>query len=146
MNRERSSNGRQCGECTACCTVLAVTELGKPMRWACDHLGCAGCRVYGERPQSCRAFDCLWLRGGVGPDESFRPDRLGVIFDSFTSPRTNEARYVAFEVWNGAFEGPAASATIEETARGREVQLSYRDGTWRMIGGGRAAGSAAPHR
>jgi hypothetical protein len=130
---ETDRTGRACGDCTACCTVLAVHELRKPMRWACDHVSCAGCRVYDIRPQSCRDFNCQWLLGEISGDNSARPDRLGVLFDCHQSTATHESRFVAFEVWEGAFEEPAGGALITELAAGREVQLSYRDGSWRTI-------------
>ena len=133
MNQSPSSS-RECGGCTACCTVLAVHELRKPMRWACEHIVCDGCRVYDTRPQGCRDFDCLWIRGEIPGDEAHRPDRLGVIFDSFRDATTNEPRFVAFEVWNGAFHEPAAAALLGALSATRELQLSYRDGTWQTIG------------
>jgi hypothetical protein len=129
---------RTCGDCTACCTVLAVDELRKPMRWACDHVDCGGCRVYDARPQSCRDFNCQWLLGEIPGGDSTRPDRLGVLFDSYQSAATNESRLVALEVWDGAFDDPAAAPLIAELASRREVQLSYRDGSWRTIGAGEA--------
>jgi hypothetical protein len=131
---ELHHSGRSCGECTACCTVLAVDELRKPMRWACEHIACNGCRIYDERPQGCRDFDCLWLRGEIVGDESRRPDELGVIFDSFRDAATNEPRFVAFEVWTGAFDEPVAAALLAELSSAREVQLSSRDGSWSTIG------------
>src|SRR6266704_976050 len=130
---ETPQSGRRCGECTACCTVLAVNELHKPMRWACDHVSCAGCAVYDSRPRGCRQFNCLWLRGAISGNESFRTDKLGVIFDCFHAAATNELRFVAFEIWNGAFDEPACAAILAEMAAVREVQLSYRDGSWRTF-------------
>jgi hypothetical protein len=131
---ETPQAGRSCSECTACCTVLAVVELRKPMRWACDHVACGGCQIYATRPAACHAFNCLWLRGAMPGDESHRPDRLGVMFDSFFSTATNEVRFIAFELWNGAFDEPAAAQLLAEMAGTREVQLSYRNGAWRTIG------------
>jgi len=126
--------GRECGTCTACCTVLAVAELQKPARWACDHVDCASCGIYEQRPQACRDFNCAWLRGAIAGDESLRPDRLGLMFDFFYSTATNRYRCVAFELWNGAFDVAPAAALLTEIAAVREVELSYRDGTWRTIG------------
>jgi hypothetical protein len=124
---------RSCGDCTACCTVLAVDELRKPMRWACDHAACAGCRIYDARPQSCRDFNCQWLLGEISGDDSTRPDRVGVLFDCYQSTATRETRFVAFEVWEGAFDEPAGAALIARLAIDRDVQLSYRNGSWCTI-------------
>ena len=124
----------ECGECTACCTLLAVAELNKPARWTCDHAGCQGCRVYDDRPMSCRAFNCLWLRGGLPSDPGLRPDKLGLMFDAFYSLATERERCVAFELWNGACDEPRAAELLNRMAREREIDLSFRDGTWRTIG------------
>ncbi len=113
------------------------------MRWACEHIACHGCRIYDNRPQGCRDFDCLWLRGEISGDESRRPDRLGVIFDSFRDGATNAPRFVAFEVWNGAFDEPAAAALFADLSANQEVQLSYRNGSWRTIGDVRVDGRGA---
>ncbi len=93
-----------------------------------------GCQIYETRPTACRDFNCLWLRGEVAGDESSRPDKLGVMFDSFFSTATNETRFIAFELWNGAFDEPVSAALLTELAVTREVQLSYRNGTWQTIG------------
>jgi hypothetical protein len=126
--------GRECGTCTACCTVLAVAELHKPMRWTCDHVNCACCGIYESRPQSCRDFNCAWLRGDIPGDESQRPDRLGLLFDFFQSTVTGRSRFVVFELWNGAFDEAPAAALLGKMAAGRQLDLSYRNGTWRTIG------------
>lgn len=72
--------GRACGECNACCKFFAVPEVGKNHQGWCHHceLG-KGCRIYATRPPACQLFACTWLNG-LG-DESFRPDRLGVMID-----------------------------------------------------------------
>lgn len=72
---------RSCGSCTLCCKLLAVYEIGKHDNEWCTHCSAKeGCGVYETRPQSCRDFKCLWLRG-VGPDE-LRPDRSKVIMNA----------------------------------------------------------------
>lgn len=69
---------RTCGTCSACCVVLGIAELGKPMHQRCPHQAAtAGCGIYETRPKECRAFECGWLTGLLR--ESDRPDRLGVI-------------------------------------------------------------------
>lgn len=125
---------RGCGPCTACCTVMAVTELNKPMRRACDHVGRDGCRIHPERPSSCREFHCLWLRGAVGDGDETRPDALGVMFDHFTTRGTDDQHTLAFELWPGALESPAAAALLDALAASRVVHVSRRDGTITPLG------------
>lgn len=77
-----SSGKRSCGECSACCTICAVEELGKPTHTHCIHQADAGgCLIYNDRPASCAAYSCLWL-GGYLPDQ-FRPDRSGIVWAYF---------------------------------------------------------------
>ena len=121
---------RECGACTVCCSVMAVTELRKPSRRACDHVGPTGCAVHAERPTSCRQFHCLWLRGAVAGDDALRPDALGVMFDYFVTRDTGETHLLAFEAWPGALDGAEARALLAELARDHDVRVSYRDGRW----------------
>jgi Fe-S-cluster containining protein len=91
--------GRSCGDCTVCCTVMAVRELGKPLRSRCEHLCGKGCGIYDSRPKSCREFECVWLQGHIGNEEQ-RPDKLGIMF----TMTKNQEQYVlhAWEVWEEA--------------------------------------------
>ena len=72
-----------CGTCTLCCKVLEIEELNKPVgRW-CDHCEPAtGCRIYASRPESCGAFECVWLQSQK-QDTPFpadlRPDRCRAV-------------------------------------------------------------------
>jgi hypothetical protein len=77
---EERGNGRECGPCTACCTMLGVTELHKPVNVPCDYVCGGGCSIYLTRPPTCRNWSCDW-KNGLIPDEELRPDRLGIIFD-----------------------------------------------------------------
>ena len=120
--------GRECGDCTACCTVLAIVELQKPQRRACDHLCRSGCGIYADRPASCREFHCLWLRGALDADEALRPDRLGVMFDYFVLASSGESHLIAFELWPGALAGSLVQSLLAELTQTRDVHLSYRDG------------------
>lgn len=124
---------RDCGECTACCTALAVYELNKPARWACDFVGPAGCRNYEARPASCKEFNCQWLQGELGPDLDLRPDRLGVVFDRFQSLATGRVRCIVRELWRGALDDPRIAELLRKIGTDCEIELSYRDGTWRTI-------------
>jgi hypothetical protein len=70
---------RTCGDCTVCCTVMGVRELGKPYAFPCHHLCDSGCSIYEDRPHGCVVFECLWRQGAV-EGEGMRPDKWGVMF------------------------------------------------------------------
>jgi Fe-S-cluster containining protein len=69
---------RACAGCTKCCVSLAVRELQKPAFTPCVHLGDRCCTIYPDRPPTCQAFKCLWLRGML--PEEFKPEHCGVVF------------------------------------------------------------------
>lgn len=55
-------DGRACGNCTLCCKVLSITELGKPQGKWCEHAKVGeGCSIYVDRPHECRTFHCGYL-------------------------------------------------------------------------------------
>lgn len=68
---------RRCGDCNACCTTMPVLELDKPGHTRCQHVSSRGCRIYADRPTSCRTWFCLWALGHVPRD--WRPDKLGLV-------------------------------------------------------------------
>ncbi len=76
----------ECGTCTLCCKVMGVPALNKlPGEWCvhCDPK--VGCKIYDDRPESCRDFECLWLQAQSRKDNmlnepALRPDKCkGVI-------------------------------------------------------------------
>ena len=72
--------GKSCGSCTKCCTVMGIPELKKRPWDECVHVaaGC-GCKIYPERPRSCRVFICGWLLDPyMGPD--LKPENCHVVF------------------------------------------------------------------
>ena len=71
-------DGRECGECVACCVEIGVEELSKPARQPCVHCGSGGCAIYDTRPTVCRAWFCAWRRLPDLPEHS-RPDRSGLM-------------------------------------------------------------------
>jgi Fe-S-cluster containining protein len=78
--RKRRAASRSCGTCSLCCTVLRVDELSKLGGRDCVHQrGEAGCGIYETRPSICRAYQCLWMQGGLEDDE--RPDRTRGVVD-----------------------------------------------------------------
>lgn len=52
---------RHCGSCTLCCKLLPQRELAKPANQRCEHQRHTGCRIYPNRPHSCRVWSCRWL-------------------------------------------------------------------------------------
>lgn len=70
---------RTCGDCTMCCKVMGIDELKKPPSLWCPNCEIAkGCKIYDDRPDSCRRFRCLWLDDNRLP-ESMRPDKTKVV-------------------------------------------------------------------
>jgi hypothetical protein len=63
-----------------------VDELSKLGGSPCRHQRVGdpggGCGIHASRPGVCRAYRCLWLRGGLGSGD--RPDRLGAVLDLMT--------------------------------------------------------------
>ena len=72
--------GKSCGSCTMCCKLMGIAELKKPAWTECVHVAPGmGCRIYEQRPRSCRQFICGWLLDpGMGPE--LKPDQCHVIF------------------------------------------------------------------
>lgn len=62
---------------------MAVPELGKARNERCELLRRSAlghrCGVYNDRPQACRAFQCLWLQGAV--PKSLKPDEVRAVLD-----------------------------------------------------------------
>jgi hypothetical protein len=57
-----SARGRECGDCTLCCKVMAIEELAKPASLWCSHCKPGrGCLIYANRPAECESFSCRWL-------------------------------------------------------------------------------------
>lgn len=111
------SSIRECGSCSACCTVMGVREIEKGMYETCKHLCAAGCGIYDERPSSCRTFECQWLRGVLevdgAIDTELRPDACGVIFDFQPETALGDI-FTAWEVEPGASAGGEARRIIQE--------------------------------
>ncbi len=71
---------RACGTCTLCCKVFRIDDLQKPAGKWCRHCAIGqGCKIYDERPQQCRAFECIWLQDeGIPP--AWKPETSKVVF------------------------------------------------------------------
>ena len=73
--------GRTCGDCTMCCTVMAIDkpDIQKEAGVTCRHCR-GGCTIYETRPVLCREFHCGWRQLPI-LDDSWRPDRSGVFVE-----------------------------------------------------------------
>ncbi len=116
---------RECGECDLCCTVLRVDDLAKRGGQRCRHQQeRGGCGIYATRPGICRAYRCLWLRGGL--EEPERPDRLGAVVDLVTEGETT--LLAIREAERGAFErSPRLRAIAERYRATLPVRISDVD-------------------
>ena len=133
----RLPKARACGNCTCCCTRLAVDEIGKPAKHRCEHLREGGCRVYAVRPGSCAEYRCLWLTGSAAlPLAAHRPDRLGLMFDQAAEPhvalRLTQAAgdrwLIARELWPGAAGVGEAARVLESLATQGLILMDFWDG------------------
>jgi hypothetical protein len=120
--------GRHCAGCSVCCVLPVLVELAKPARTPCPNLEGCLCRIYTERPESCRAFNCLWLRGVLDAALENRPDQSGVLLDAYIRQPGNETRIIATEAWSGAADAPLTRQTLESLATFATVVVYYRDG------------------
>ena len=70
--------GRQCGDCTVCCTVMAIDkpDIQKEAGVTCRHC-VGGCTIHETRPSLCREYYCGWRQLPI-LDDSWRPDLSGV--------------------------------------------------------------------
>jgi hypothetical protein len=72
---------RKCGDCTLCCKLLPVVELGKNAGQRCDHQRAGkGCMIYAKRPPACALWSCKWLVND-GTAGLPRPDRAHYVID-----------------------------------------------------------------
>ena len=117
------AKNRICGACTACCKTHEVVEINKPAGVWCAHCEIGkGCRIYNERPQTCKSFRCLWLRGiGKGKD---RPDRSKVVWGSgSTLVGKNIFVFSAIELRAGAVKNNFAQEVTEQILQQGQLVL-----------------------
>lgn len=63
--------GRKCGNCSMCCKLMAIPEMGKPAGPWCAYCdpGKKRCTIYATRPKTCADFYCQWM-----VDRTFGPE------------------------------------------------------------------------
>src|SRR6185437_419544 len=102
----RAIAGRECGSCSLCCKVYAISELEKPAGIWCSHCKPGrGCAIHDALPTQCIEFNCLWrTEASIGPD--WKPDRSKMVVT--ISPVNG---YINVQV-DGSARRPGASSPI----------------------------------
>jgi len=116
---------------------MHIPELNKPAQEQCPN-DCGSCAIYEQRPQSCRAYNCSWLRGDLFRTKKkknrqvsiapLRPDRLGIIFDN----ASDDGTIVARELEDGKLV-QESELVMKVAAKVGHVILVYKDGRKGMI-------------
>lgn len=115
---------RECGDCTACCRLVPVHDLGKPALQRCRFQRHGkGCTIYHQPakgfPFACGAWTCQWL---AGEDIGSRPDRAHFVVDMFpdyvTLAAPEEMTIMVIQIWADpaypdAHRDPALRAWLE---------------------------------
>jgi Fe-S-cluster containining protein len=138
---------------------MAVEELSKGNWSRCEHLDdgeqslkslAGACKIYPERPATCRGFDCLWLNGFIQGDERRRPDKLGLMFAITRIVELRQDVLTAWEVWPGASQEDSGNWFLKRLAEkyklvvvlagepkmalfwpyGPEVRFAFRENGW----------------
>lgn len=108
---------KHCGDCTLCCKVMEIEQLGKPAHSWCPHCQPRhGCTIYRERPTECGAFNCLWLLNDL-LDDRWKPNKAKLVLT--TSEDGIEVR--CDPVFPNAWRRPPYQAQIREWADSGEA-------------------------
>lgn len=131
-------DGRNCGECTICCTTLKVDtpDFKKPAGTPCVHVGAGGCAIHAVRPQICRTWYCGWRRAAALPDAA-RPDRSGLLVSvNYVREPRNCLEGVSINVrllpGSNAIEDGMAAAVLDTLCE-RMVPVWFSDGSRKML-------------
>jgi len=122
---------RSCGDCSACCTVLAVPGVDKGRYVPCQHLrqGNKCCGIYESRPEECNAYSCGW-KVGIGTS-AHRPDRFGVVFSIENT--AFGPTLIGLETRPGRGESPEVVQFARSIVRGKDVALIMGGKDWRRV-------------
>ena len=119
-----------CDGCTACCKVLKIRELNKPGNRWCQHCTIGrGCTIYGTRPESCRVYECLWLKTQrmdkpISP--ALRPDKSRVVIGT-TNQGEDIVLYVSPDRPDAWKSGEFGRFVAEMKSKGVAIMVSCGD-------------------
>jgi hypothetical protein len=131
----RAIPGKDCGACSLCCKVLEIADLTKPAGPWCPHCRKeGGCGIYAERPDICRAYECLW-KGDRNMSVRLRPDRVGAVL--MEDPETQQYRAVCDPARPFAWLTPLVFKHLLRKAKsGRVVVAKAGLRSWRIRANG----------
>jgi len=108
---DKGETPNPCGDCTVCCTVLAVDDgdFHKPSFTPCSHLCEKGCDIYSSKPSICTGFYCMYAVLADFFRDDDRPDKSGIVIainhpDSHFTQTTKLTTFSAYEARPGAFK------------------------------------------
>lgn len=92
---------RHCDECTLCCKLMGLHALRKPKGVWCPHCDIGvGCKIYQQRPEPCRTFECRYLVDTSLPDE-WQPARCGMVVNRDPGRVVIQVDVDRSDVWRG---------------------------------------------
>ena len=91
---------------------MGVEELGKTIGCRCEHATDHGCGIYGNHPDSCKTWQCLWRQGELWGEDN-RPDKLGLMFD--TSDENGFPQFNCTELRPNAFDEARVSYLLKKS-------------------------------
>ncbi len=118
-----------------CCSALEIPEFKKPAGPACSNcLAGGGCKIYLDRPQLCRDFECEWIMDRKLA-ANMRPDVIGTIL--MEDDDTGEYRAVCSPSKPLAWRNPRVFAHLVSVAKtGRTVVAKAGLTSWRVFASG----------
>jgi len=74
----------ECGGCTLCCQMLEIKDVDSKEGYLCQHCDeGVGCKIYSERPEACKIFECCWKQMKHAHID-LRPDNCKVLFQKWS--------------------------------------------------------------
>lgn len=126
MGKSKSQGERRCQPCTACCDGwVRITVEGRDVYPGnpCHHSTGQGCRIYAERPEQCRRFECGWIQEGSPLPDWMKPDQARVLM--LPGVRTWRGLTVDAALPVGRRIPPRALNWLQDFARRNERPLIY---------------------